>query len=386
MSIEKSFCILPFMHLATHPDGRVTPCCESKLYARDNSEDMYLGGHSVDEIRNNNEFKKLRKDMLSGKLNSSCNFCYKKEEAGLESKRIRENKNYNLDYSNVDYLTKLPLHAVELRLGNVCNAKCVICHPGSSSKWNEDITDEIKAIDGNYEKTVITNTWFRDDNFYDDLILKSNQIKHIWFNGGEPLLIKEHFKFLRKLTELGITKNITLEYHSNGTLINEKVIELWKNFKHVKITLSLDDILDRFYYARFPLTFDKVENGIKLLKRNNIHYDIIPTINLLNVYNSTNIYEYFVDNYNKECMFNYLRFPKFQSIVNLPEKIKEKTLKQSRLPKKLHNELEYELYSEKSIGLNKAVNFYRTLDKQRGVKLEEYLPEWKFYLQNKKLL
>ena len=135
------------MHLATHPDGRVTPCCESKLYARDNSEDMYLGRHSVDEIRNNNEFKKLRKDMLSGKLNSSCNFCYKKEEAGLESKRIRENKNYNLDYSNVDYLTKLPLHAVELRLGNVCNAKCVICHPGSSSKWNEDITDEIKAID-----------------------------------------------------------------------------------------------------------------------------------------------------------------------------------------------------------------------------------------------
>ena len=386
MNKKSSFCILPFMHLATHPDGRVTPCCESKLYARDNSEDMYLGRHSVDEIRNNNEFKKLRKDMLSGKLNSSCNFCYKKEEAGLESKRIRENKNYNLDYSNVDYLTKLPLHAVELRLGNVCNAKCVICHPGSSSKWNEDITDEIKAIDENYEKTVITNTWFREDNFYDSLLEKSNDIKHIWFNGGEPLLIKEHFKFLRKLTKLDISKNITLEYHSNGTLISEKVIELWKNFKNVKITLSLDDILDRFYYARFPLTFDKVENGIKLLKTNSIHYDIIPTINLLNVYNSTNIYEYFVDNYSKECMFNYLRFPKFQSIANLPEKIKEKILKQSRLPEKLYSELEYELYSEKSTGLSKAVNFYRTLDKQRGVKLEEYLPEWKFYLQNRKLL
>lgn len=85
-------------------------------------------------------------------------------------------------------------------------------------------------------------------------------------------------------------------------------------------------------------------------------------------------------------MFNYLRFPKFQSIVNLPEKIKKKILKQSRLPEKLYSELEYELYSEKSTGLTKAVNFYRTLDKQRGVKLEEYLPEWKFYLQNNKLL
>lgn len=386
MSIEKSFCILPFTHLATHPDGKVTPCCESKLYAKDSLKDMYLGKYSVDEIRNNSKFKNLRRDMLSGKLNSSCDFCYKKEEAGLESKRIRENKNFNLNYSNTGYLTKLPLHSIELRLGNVCNAKCVICHPGSSSKWNEDITEEIKTIDKNYEKTVITNTWFREDNFYDSLLKKSNDIKHIWFNGGEPLLIKEHFKFLRKLTKLDIAKNITLEYHSNGTLISEKVIELWKNFKHVKITLSLDDILGRFHYARFPLTFDKVENGIKLLKTNNIHYDIIPTINLLNVYNSTNIYEYFVDNYSKECMFNYLRFPKFQSIVNLPEKIKKKILKQSRLPEKLYSELEYELYSEKSTGLTKAVNFYRTLDKQRGVKLEEYLPEWKFYLQNNKLL
>tara|TARA_S200002703_G_scaffold73464_1_gene63420 strand:- start:620 stop:1780 length:1161 start_codon:yes stop_codon:yes gene_type:complete len=386
MSIEKSFCILPFTHLATHPDGKVTPCCESKLYAKDSLKDMYLGKYSVDEIRNNSKFKNLRRDMLSGKLNSSCDFCYKKEEAGLESKRIRENKNFNLNYSNTGYLTKLPLHSIELRLGNVCNAKCVICHPGSSSKWNEDITEEIKTIDKNYEKTVITNTWFREDNFYDSLLKKSNDIKHIWFNGGEPLLIKEHFKFLRKLTKLDIAKNITLEYHSNGTLLSEKVIELWKNFKHVKITLSLDDILGRFHYARFPLTFDKVENGIKLLKTNNIHYDIIPTINLLNVYNSTNIYEYFVDNYSKECMFNYLRFPKFQSIVNLPEKIKKKILKQSRLPEKLYSELEYELYSEKSTGLTKAVNFYRTLDKQRGVKLEEYLPEWKFYLQNNKLL
>lgn len=95
----------------------------------------------------------------------------------------------------------------------------------------------------------------------------------------------------------------------------------------------------------------------------------------------TNIYEYFFHNYNKECVFNYLRFPKFQSIVNLPEKIKQKIIKESRLPEKLHNELEYELYSEKSIGLSKAVNFYRTLDRQRGVELEKYLPEWKFYLK-----
>lgn len=382
MSLDKSFCILPFNHLATHPDGKVTPCCESKLWSSNGSENLQLGVSTLEEIRNSENFTSLRNDMLNGTLNDSCNFCYDREAAGLDSKRIRENKNHRVDYNDIDKYKSLPLESVELRLGNICNAKCVICHPFASSKWNEDITEEIRAIDEGYSKAIITNTWFRDDDFYDSLLQKSDNIKHIWFNGGEPLLIKEHLKFLNKLTKLGITSNIELEYHTNGTLVTEKIINLWKKFKFVRITLSLDDILERFHYARFPLTFNKVENAIKLLKSNNIHYDIIPTVNLLNVYNITNIYEYFFHNYNKECVFNYLRFPRFQSIVNLPEKIKQKIIKESRLPEKLHKELEYELYSEKSIGLSKAVNFYRTLDRQRGVELEKYLPEWKFYLKD----
>lgn len=381
--LDKSFCILPFTHLATHPDGRVSPCCESRLWSSNGEEILKLGISTVEEVRNSKNFTLLREDMLSGKLNTSCDFCYSREAAGLDSKRTRENSKHNVDYNDIDKYKSLPLESIELRLGNICNAKCVICHPLASSKWNEDITEEIHAIDKTYTEAIITNTWFRDDEFYNSLLEKSDNIKHIWFNGGEPLLIKEHLKFLNKLVDLGITKNIELEYHTNGSLISNKMISLWQEFKFVKITLSLDDILDRFHYARFPLTFDKVENAIKLLKTNNIHYDIIPTVNLLNVYNMTNIYEYFFDNYNKECIFSYLRFPKFQSIVNLPVEIKQKILNESRLPKRLHNQLRHELYAEKSSGLSKAVNFYRTLDRQRGVELEKYLPEWKFYLSYK---
>jgi len=382
MSIDKSFCILPFTHLATHPDGKVTPCCESKLWSSDGTDNLLLGVSDLQSIRTSKNFNELRDDMLNGRLNESCNFCYDREKAGLDSKRTRENIKYEIDYSNIDKYKSLPLESIELRLGNICNAKCVICHPFASSKWNEDITDEIRAIDEGYSKAIIENTWFRDNDFYESLLEKSDQIKHIWFNGGEPLLIKEHLAFLNKLTELNITQNIELEYHTNGTLITSKIIKLWQKFKFVKITLSLDDILDRYHYARFPLTFDRVENAIELLKINDIYYDIIPTINLLNVYNTTNIYEYFNNKYEKECRFNYLRFPKFQSIVNLPEKIKIEILQNSRLPENLYEELKYELYSVEGDGLTKAVNFYRTLDRQRGVNLEEYLPEWKNYLVN----
>ena len=379
--MSDNFCILPFVHLATHPNGDVTPCCESHLLPKNGSKKLELNSNTIDEIRNSQSFLELKKSFKENKKHKSCNVCWDRESNGIESRRERENKKHGVNQITKGYfIEKQPLLNVELRLGNICNAKCVICHPFASSKWNEDITDEIRAIDEGYSKAVIENTWFRDNDFYDSLLEKSDQIKHIWFNGGEPLLIREHLAFLNKLTDLNITQNIELEYHTNGTLITSKIIELWQKFKFVKITLSLDDILDRYHYARFPLTFDRVENAIELLKINDIYYDIIPTVNLLNVYNTTNIYEYFNNKYHKKCRFNYLRFPKFQSIVNLPEKIKSKILKDSRLPKKLYEELKYELYSVEGNGLTKAVNFYRTLDKQRGVNLEEYLPEWKNYL------
>lgn len=380
MSLEKSFCILPFNHLATHPDGKVTPCCESKEYfAKTKGKVLELGKATINDIRRSDSFNTLRQDMLEGKLHQACNFCYEREKAGLISKRYRENQKYNVDYSDIEVYKQLPLQSIELRLGNVCNAKCVICHPKSSSKWNEDITNELIKVDRSYHKNIITNTWFRSNVFYQEILDHAPLIRHLWFNGGEPLLIKEHLKFLKQLVDLNVTTNIELEYHTNGSLITEEIIKLWNKFKFTKITLSLDDIDERFNYSRFPLTFDQVKNGIELLKENNIYYDIIPTINLLNVYNITNIYEYFNSRYAKECKFNYLRVPKFQSIVNLPEKIKKEILENSRLPKNLYEELKYELYSVEGQGLTKAVNFYRTLDRQRGVSLEEYLPEWNQY-------
>lgn len=367
---------MPFTHLATHPDGRVTPCCESKLYSANNNIPLHLGQTSVESIRTSENFNELRTDMLNGKLHSSCDFCYVREQAGLESKRLRENKKFSVDYSNLSKYESLPLQNIELRLGNICNAKCVICHPGASSKWNEDITDEIRTFDGSYNKQIFTNTWFRDEDFYNTLLEYSSTIQHIWFNGGEPLLIKEHLRFIKKLIDLGLAKTVTLEYHTNGTLITNEIIEIWKQFKFVKVTLSLDDIHKRFNYSRFPLTFDQVENGIKLLKANNIHYDIIPTVNLLNVFNTTNIYEYFFNKYGKKCVFNYLRFPKFQSITNLPKQFKDRIIAESRLPDDLHKQLEFEIHNNTEEELSKAFNFYSTLDRQRGLKLTDYLPEF----------
>ena len=61
--MNDTFCVLPFTHLATHPDGDVTPCCESNLKPRTNGKILNLNTDSIEDIRNSlmdsEEYKKI---------------------------------------------------------------------------------------------------------------------------------------------------------------------------------------------------------------------------------------------------------------------------------------------------------------------------------------
>lgn len=375
--INKSFCILPFNHLATHPDGKITPCCESQLQAETNGKKLRLGIDNIDDIRNSDTFNELRDDMLNGRLNSSCNFCYEKEKVGLRSKRDRENFKMRVDFDNIDKYKNLPLEFIELRLGNICNAKCIICHPGASSKWNEDVTDDLKGLfkTGVYNQQHLTNIWFRNDEFYNDLLSKVDQIQRLWFNGGEPLLIKEHLSFLEKVIDSGHSNNITLDYHTNASLINKKVVQVWDNFQTTNITLSIDDINERFNYQRYPLDFNKVKTNLDLISSRGTYFCISPTVSLLNIFYLSEIYDYYKSRYDCDIVFNYLVYPEFQSITNLPKEVKNKIVRESTLPDNLKKELEYELFIREGQELDLAFKFYRQLDKQRGLNIDSILPE-----------
>ena len=156
---NKAFCVLPWIHHATHPMGHVTLCCESDMTNHaSSSRDIvssltgdiidvkYVDKHSTEEIVNSDYFNDVRKRMLSGIKPSACEKCYKREELGLDSKRLLEQREYpNFDISdarnntNADgSLKDIQFQFIELRLGNICNAKCRTCNPASSNKIKRD--------------------------------------------------------------------------------------------------------------------------------------------------------------------------------------------------------------------------------------------------------
>lgn len=393
---KKSFCVLPWIHLATHPIGTVTPCCITDMTdgvstaAHDDNDraHLFLSKDSLESIANSKKFKAVRKEMMDGKYPAVCQKCYKYEAGGVESKRIESNKVFEkfieqcLPNTNPDgSLKKLNYNYVELRLGTVCNLKCTTCNPFSSNRWHQDLHGLAGTeFEKDYFRNDIKTEWYRDYNFYDELYTKCNDLQEIWINGGEPTLIKEHGYFLQKFIDDGTCKDIDLHYSLNCTQMPDHFIELWQQFRKVRIHLSIDDIAERNYYIRFPSDWDTIMKSFyKILEYKNIfNLEVCQTVSALNVYNIDNFKKFTLD-HDLIISHNYVHYPNHLQVNLIPDTMKTEILNGIKYMRddeveRLKIEL-FKPYPQKHV--DRFHSFMRIMDKTRNVNIEDYLPEWK---------
>ena len=295
--MSKTFCVLPWIHLGTHPHGGVTPCCisdmtdgKNRARAFRNRGDKFfnLNDHDINTHMNSDYFKQIRLEMLNDVEPKACTRCYEEERKGIESKRIHESKVY--PYFNSSYASRITsedgsipmdLRFVELRLGNVCNIRCRTCNPASSSRLVKDykqIVDSLDFVNDGYAWLDHKHDfqWPEDENFYDDLYNCAPNMEVLYINGGEPTLIKAHWKYLRRLVDSGRSKNIILWYNINMTNLPEEAMPLWEQFKETRICPSIDDLRHRNTYIRYPTDWNDVEKNLELV-RPNLHRPNIKT-------------------------------------------------------------------------------------------------------------
>ena len=242
MNHSNTFCPLPWIHLATRPNGDVRLCCTANAsgagmideksvgLVKDDEQPFNFAKDSLDTVWNSNAMKTIRLQMLNNEIPRSCTKCFEEESNGIVSKRQWENvvwkERLDLD-SIVDKTTdtgELPVEIpyFDLRLGNVCQLKCVMCSPHDSSSWINDWklqypkykTIELKQDQG-WDKQY-NYTWYSNTSFLDSVKGQVKNLKELYFAGGEPLIIPEHYKILEFMVASGDAKNCILRYNSNG--------------------------------------------------------------------------------------------------------------------------------------------------------------------------
>jgi sulfatase maturation enzyme AslB (radical SAM superfamily) len=336
-ALSNTFCPLPWTHLATHPHGSVTLCCESDMTNR-NSEAQNLPRefvtlHSTEydfvKIMNSDLFKQVRKDMLEGKQPAPCSKCYKLEALGNESKRIRDTKLLDFSVEDAQRITQadgaldeVNFEFIELRLGNICNLACRSCNPQSSSKW---IADWEKLNERKFDMPQTMFDWPLDERFWANLAEHCNNTRKVYINGGEPLLVDKHMRFLEFLIAKDLAKNITLVYSTNSTIINDKYVDLWKEFEQVEFMVSIDCLEERNTYMRHPAKWDKTIEAFDWLNSLGHKCYVLQTVSIMNIYYIKEFWEFFRSK-GVYVSHNMVHHPNYYSAANAPQHAKQAVL------------------------------------------------------------
>ncbi len=315
-NFSDSFCIYPWINLRISTTGDIGPCCSfQKSFTN-------LNQTTIKEAYQSNFMQELRQDFLNGEYPSSCSTCWKEEAIGKSSRRQLGKYKFKEIYYKLDYQKENinNFQSVDLSLGNSCNLSCKICNRQSSSSIADQ--DYTNGIISTVEFDLLNQSvqWADSEIFRDQILEIGQNIKYLDLYGGEPLLSKPHFKFLKKLIESDVAKNIKIDYNSNGTMYSEKFFDLWKHFKSVKISFSIDDIEDRFEYQRCGAQWTRVVDNIQ--KYNNhksptFTTEVFPTINTQNVFYLPELIEWIASQNFDYVEFNMLNTPLHYNIMSL---------------------------------------------------------------------
>jgi len=291
-----TFCIIPWIHLNTWPNGNVYQCCITNY----KSSIGNLKDNTLFELWNSEHMKNLRLQFLNGEKPKLCTKCFEQEDNDIVS--FRHNANWTFEHhieesvkkTNPDgSLDEMKLRYWDFRFSNLCNMKCRMCGGHLSSLW---FNDEKELYGATSEKVPVVNT--KDHSIEDMYKILDDQIdnvEEIYFAGGEPLIMDEHYYILEKLIEKK-RFDVKLRYNTNLLKIKYKHwnnVDLWKNFHLVQVMASLDGMGSRAEYIRKGTKWNVIDKNIHLLiKSPNVQFNVSPTIQVFNILHLPDFLDY----------------------------------------------------------------------------------------------
>ena len=409
----------PFTGLATREDGAICACCRSHPVG-------FIDKQSLEDIWNNDTMRRIRQQVLNDERPPECEPCFSLEDQGVESLRQRHvagkipearvNLYPNaLDALKEDYTMPFEIPTIELKLNNLCNLKCRMCHPMDSTSWNDwsEIKEFYKA-EGNImydivEEHDLENTptldKFQDSpEWWASLEKLLPHFRRVEFAGGEPLMDPQHYRILDMLAPYG--HQIEIKYATNLTMLgksNRTVWEYWPKFKSVAVNVSIDGISNSYEYIRGNASWSELVNNIRQIQSISNISRIVGacTVQISNVLILDKMCEFFLDKLGIVFHTHRVAYPKVLSAQVLPKPLKALAIMRlealkDRVPDfklvKQHPELLKYTLGQIQDNINyinsvdqselweDCVGFNRALDTTRNQSFTEVTPEFKDYV------
>lgn len=321
--LHDGHCIYPWINLRISTTGDISPCCYYDGYLQDDQgNDLNINNNNLEEIYLSPAMKSLRDQLRTHQKPTGCKNCWAREKDNLPSMRQNGKNKFKEIYYKVNWNAEdiNNLQLFDLNLGNLCNLSCRICGPLSSVEIGKQELSAGRLAEQDFIKIQKSVQWEDTDQFWHQMEGLIQNIKYLDLYGGETMMSKKHFNFLRKLINAGVSKDIRLFYNTNGTFYSDRFFDLWNNFKSVTVNISVDDIKQRFEYQRNGGDWKVLEENVNKFKNrisDNFNIEIFPTVSIQNVYYMPELVQW-TESLGLPIYFNMLLGPDFLSVDLLP--------------------------------------------------------------------
>ena len=349
MNFTNTFCPSPWFHIRIRYDGTFEECRWAEWRIKNN---VSIRDMSLREFYNSDIMVKFRSDMLQGKRLHQCESCYYEDSFGKISGRQRQLLKSGIQQNNFAKTIRSSPHFEHFRfslehagtaeywptdlqidLSNVCNSACIMCQPDASSRVQADykklhtINPEIFAMPSEFR------SWVRDPEVLEKFCTELTEIpgiKYIHFLGGETLYDEAFYTICERLVSSGQSHNMIIGTTTNGTIYDDRVERLIKNFKEFHLGISIETITNLNDYIRYPGKITEIlpniDRFLHLRSDSGLYVSLRFTPNVFTISEIDQMFEYMMGHNviaeNSQILFD----PAYLKIELMPDDIRMATL------------------------------------------------------------
>jgi hypothetical protein len=277
----------PWTHTYLSPQTERRMCCASREPAQ--SFEQYIDTSAgtgrytpitLDQHWNGKHMKSVRRRMIAGETLPECDVCNSK----LLNTDVYRSYFWHLFKHKYDdvvattdatgYTTMMPV-SWDYRFSNLCNFKCRTCGDMLSSSWE---TEQKTHAMTNWHDPK--NNWMRPDirqeitKFQDEQIesefaqaVEEHRVEEVYWVGGEPLMYEQHWRYMKRIIELGDGGRVYARYNTNLSRIEYRSVNLYRDIlSHIRdwqICASLDGTGNIGEYIRTGLDYRQFCNNFE---------------------------------------------------------------------------------------------------------------------------
>ena len=281
MNKPATLCLAPWVHTYLSPQTERRMCCASREPAQNFQQyiDVSAGTGryipiTLDEHWNSEHMRSVRRRMIAGETLPECEVCNDKL-LNTSVYRSYFDSLFGHKYLQViestdetGYTTMKPV-SWDYRFTNLCNFKCRMCGDMLSSAWETE-QKQHNMVDWSNPK----NLWMQPEvkkqieKFQDSEIeaefsqaVEEHRVEEVYWVGGEPLMYEQHWRYMKRIIELGDGQNVYARYNTNLSRIDYRGVNLYRDIlsqlRDWQICASLDGTGKIGEYIRTGLEFDK---------------------------------------------------------------------------------------------------------------------------------